>query len=319
MATINGVLGPIETEDLGFTLMHEHVLVANTAMRQAFSRWVNVEETIRFATEEVKAAADRGVKTIVDLTPINLGRDIHVIRAVAEAAEMQMIAATGLYYHEEPWMNGWEVDRLVEFLIEDIEKGIQGTDIRAGIIKCATDHDGVTPANEKLLRVAARLHRATGVPISTHTDVSIGAGMAQQDIFEDEGVDLSRVVIGHCGDSEDLDYLESILKRGSVIGMDRFGIDMMLPTDKRVATVAALCERGWGGRMVLSHDACCHLDFMPKDQLDEVMRPSNPNWNFRHVPDDVVPALRKAGVSEEDLRLLTVGNPRRVFEQQGSY
>ncbi len=319
MPTVEGVLGPIDTDELGFTLMHEHILVANSAMRQAFARWVDVDEVVRFATEEARAAAERGVKTMVDLTPINLGRDIHVIREVAERAELQIIAATGLYYHQEPWMVGWEVDRLVEFLIDDIEKGIQGTDSKAGIIKCATDHDGVTENNDKLLRVAARLHRATGVPISTHTDVAVRVGLAQQDVFEDEGVDLSRVVIGHCGDSDDLDYLESILRRGSFIGMDRFGIDTVLSTDRRIATIASLCDHGWAARMVLSHDACCHLDFMPKDVLDGGMRVQLPNWNFRHIPDDVIPALRKAGTREEDLRRLTVDNPRSVFATQGSY
>jgi phosphotriesterase-related protein len=318
MAKINGVLGPIDTGDLGFTLMHEHILIANSAMRQAFAGWVDVDDVVRFATEEAKAAGSRGVRTIVDLTPINLGRDVHVIREVAERARMQVVVATGLYFHEEPWMGGWEPDRIVEFLIQDVEKGIQGTDIKAGIIKCATDQ-AVTTINEKLLRVAARLHRATGIPISTHTDASAGVGPGQQDVFEDEGVDLSRVVIGHCGDSDDLDYLESVLRRGSFIGMDRFGLDGVLSTDKRISTIAKLCERGWAERMVLSHDACCHLDFMPKDVFDGVMRPRVPNWNFRHIPDDVVPALRKAGVDEADLRRLTVENPRSIFEKQGSY
>ncbi len=318
MAKINGVLGPIDTGDLGFTLMHEHILIANSAMRQAFAGWVDVDDVVRFATEEAKAAGSRGVRTIVDLTPINLGRDIHVIREVAERARVQIVAATGLYYHEEPWMGGWEPDRIVEFLIRDVEKGIQGTDIKAGIIKCATDQ-AVTTINEKLLRVAARLHRATGIPISTHTDASAGVGPGQQDVFEDEGVDLSRVVIGHCGDSDDLDYLESVLRRGSFIGMDRFGLEGILSTDKRISTIAMLCERGWAERMVLSHDACCHMDFMPKDVFDAVMRPRVPNWNFRHIPDDVVPALRKAGVDEADLRRLTVENPRSIFEKQGSY
>ena len=215
-------------------------------------------------------------------------------------------------------MGGWEPVRIVEFLIQDVEKGIQGTDIKAGIIKCATDQ-AITTINEKLLRVAARLHRATGIPISTHTDASAGVGPGQQDVFEDEGVDLSRVVIGHCGDSDDLDYLESVLRRGSFIGMDRFGLEGILSTDKRISTIAMLCERGWAERMVLSHDACCHMDFMPKDVFDAVMRPRVPNWNFRHIPDDVVPALRKAGVDEADLRRLTVENPRSIFEKQGSY
>jgi phosphotriesterase-related protein len=315
MATVPGVLGPIDTHDLGFTLMHEHILVANWAMRQAFPGWLDRDAHVRFAAGEVLAAKERGVRTIVDLTPINLGRDIDVIREVAERAEMQVIAATGLYWTEEPWLQGWEADRLVEWLLRDLTHGIQGTGVRAGIIKCATDHLGVTPLNQKLLQVAARLHRATGVPVSTHTSVAHRTGLAQQDVFEAEGVDLRRVVIGHCGDTEDADHLEEILRRGSTIGMDRFGVDVILPTEKRVATIAELCRRGWAGSLVLSHDACCHIDWFPK----EMIRTIAPRWNFRHIPDDVIPALRKAGVAEEHVRQMTVENPRRIFEMQGAY
>jgi phosphotriesterase-related protein len=312
MATVNGVLGPIDTAELGFTLMHEHILVCNWNMRTAFAGWYDREQHVAFAVAEVQAAKERGVGTIVDLTPVNLGRDIEVIREVAEKCEMQIIAATGFYWFEEPWLQGWEIDRLVEFLLEDVEKGIQGTASRAGIIKCATDHLGVTPTNEKLLRVAARLQRATGLPISTHTSVRHRVGPVQQDVFEDEGVDLSRVVIGHCGDTDDLAHLEEILGRGSFIGMDRFGLEMLLSTVKRVSTVARLCERGRADRMVLSHDACCHIDWF------DPRFPRPPHWNFRHIPDDVVPALRKEGVGEEQLRALTVDNPRRIFAAAGA-
>jgi len=255
------------------------------------------------------------VKTIVDLTPINLGRDIDVIREVAEKAEMQIVAATGLYWTDEPWLMGWDPDRLVDLLLEDVEKGIQGTDARAGIIKCATDHPGVTPTNEKLLRMTARLHRATGVPISTHTSVKHHVGPMQQDVFEEEGVDLTRVVIGHCGDTEDVAHLEKILGRGSAIGMDRFGVEVLLSTEKRVSTVAELCRRGRTEQMVLSHDACCHFDFVPAD----LMLGQSPKWNFRHIPEDVIPALAAEGVSEDQIRTMTVDNPRRIFERQGGY
>lgn len=315
MAAINGVLGAIDPSDLGFTLMHEHVLVANHSMRKAFPDWIDREERVAFAVGEIQAAKELGVRTIVDLTPINLGRDIEIIREVAEKAEVQMIAATGFYWHEEPWFIGWEADRLVEWLLRDIEHGIEGTDVKAGIVKCATDAPGITDLNRKLLTVAARLHCASGVPISTHTDVQNRSGLAQQDIFEEEGVDLSRVVIGHCGDSEDLDYLEAILKRGSFIGMDRFGLNQLLSFEKRVETVAELCRRGYSERMVVSHDACCGIDWFPGMDLSEAM----PEWNFRHLCNDVIPALRKKGVTEEEILDLTVANPRRVFEKQGAY
>ena len=315
MATIPGVLGPIDTAQLGFTLMHEHVLIANWAMRQSFPDYVDVPRFVEGAAAELRAAREHGVRTLVDLTPINLGRDIEVIRAVAERSGVQVIAATGFYWTEEPWMEAWDHDTLLRYLIRDLTQGIQGTGIRAGIIKCATDRHGVTDLNRKILEISARAHRRTGVPISTHTSVAHQTGLAQQDVFEKEGVDLSRVVIGHCGDSVDLDYLEKILRRGSTIGMDRFGIDVILPTKQRVDTIVELCKRGWAGQMVLSHDASCHIDWFPRD----VIRKAVPNWNFLHISDDVVPALREGGVTEAQIRQMTVDNPRRVFERQGAY
>ncbi|MGH7858298.1 MAG: phosphotriesterase family protein, partial [Candidatus Binatia bacterium] len=168
MAKVNGVLGPIDTADLGFTLMHEHVAIANWNFRQAFGkRWFDRDAHVEVAVGEARAAKERGVQTIVDLTPINLGRDIELIREVAEKSGIQIIAATGLYWTEDPMFQGWEADRLVDFLIPDVTEGIEGTSARAGVIKCATDHLGVTELNKKLLQVAARLHRKTGVPIST--------------------------------------------------------------------------------------------------------------------------------------------------------
>jgi len=315
MTTVPGVLGPIDTAELGFTLMHEHILIANPAMRKAFPDWIDPEAHVEKATAEVLAAKQRGVRTIVDLTPINLGRDLGIIREVAAQAEMQVIAATGLYWAEEPWLVSWPPDALVDWLLRDLVEGIEGSNVRAGIIKCATDHLGVTEINEKLLQVAARLHRKSGAPISTHTSVEQRVGPKQQDVFEREGVDLSRVVIGHCGDSQDLAYLESILARGSFIGMDRFGVDLILPTKQRVETIVELCQRGYAGQMVLSHDACCHIDWFPGIDLATVA----PHWNFRHVSDDVLPALREAGVPEADITKMTVENPRRIFEGQGAY
>ena len=197
----------------------------------------------------------------------------------------------------------------------DLTGGIQGTEGKAAILKCATDEPGVTPGVEKVLRAVARAHRRTGAPISTHTHPATRRGLEQQTIFEEEGVDLSRVVIGHSDDTEDIEYLQELMKRGSYLGMDRFGIDPILPTEKRVATVARLCELGFAGQMVLSHDASCYLDWYPP----ELMKTAAPNWQFRLISEDVLPALRAAGVSDEQIKQMTVDNPRRIFEQSAAY
>jgi phosphotriesterase-related protein len=309
MTQINSVLGTVDTTELGFTLMHEHILFATCAMVHAFDDWIDRDAVVDAAVRELQAAKQRGVNAIVDATPINGGRDIHVIREVAARAEVHIIAATGLYWFDEPWLAGWEVDRIAEFMIRDVEGGIQGTDSRAGIIKAATDQPGVTPLNRKGLQIAARVHLATGVPIITHTSAARRTGLAQQDVFEEEGVDLGRVVIGHCGDTDDVAYLEEILERGSFIAMDRFGLEGILPDEKRVDTVAQLCCRGWADRMVLSHDHCCAIDWSPAG----LERPFTADQKFCHIPDAVIPALRQASVGDEQIEAMTVRNPARVF------
>src|SRR5262249_51636468 len=123
------------------------------------------------------------------------------------------------------------------------------TGVKAAIIKCATDTQGVTPVIENILRASARAQKATGVPISTHTWAGGRTGEAQQAIFAQEGVDLRRVIIGHSGDSDDLGYLRGLMERGSTIGMDRFGLEHFLPTAKRVEVLARLCAEGYAGKM----------------------------------------------------------------------
>ena len=140
-------------------------------------------------------------------------------------------------------------------------------------------------------------------------------GIEQQDIFESEGVDLSRVVIGHSGDTTDIDYLEELMARGSYIGMDRFGINVYLPFEDRVATVATLCERGHADQMVLSHDASCYIDWLPQDLIPVML----PNWHFLHISTDVLPAMRARGVSDDQINTMLVANPRRILDHGTGY
>jgi phosphotriesterase-related protein len=271
------------------------------------------------AQEKLRALAATEVSTIVDLTVLGLGRNIPRLQRVAGDIPLHIVVATGLYAYTDDelprYFRNRDADALAELFVGDITGGIQGTNVKAGILKCATDSEGVTPGVEKVLRAVARAHRRTGVPISTHTHAPTKRGSEQQDIFAREGVDLGRVIIGHSGDSEDIAYLESLMKRGSYIGMDRFGVDIYLTTEKRVATIAKLCELGYAGQMVLAHDASCLIDWFP----EEALRAAVPNWHFLHITNDVLPALRAAGVSDEQIRQMTVDNPRRIFEQQGAY
>jgi phosphotriesterase-related protein len=316
MPIVNTVSGPVDTADLGFTLMHEHIIVHSPGVKENFPIF-DREAEIEKAADKLKDVQTRGVKTMVDLTPGDW-RDIPFVKEVVKRSGMQVIVATGIYW-EVPHYFSAESGRSIEFIADlfarDITEGIMDTGVKAAIIKCATDEPGVTPSVERILRAAAKAHRATGVPISTHTHPASGVGLNQQDVFESEGVDLSRVVIGHSGDTEDTNYLKKICDRGSFIGMDRFGIDIYLPTPQRVATVKKMCDMGYAEQMVLSHDASCHFGWADPNLIPKIV----PNWHFNYIPDDILPALRGAGVTDEQVTTMTVDNPRRIFERQGAY
>jgi phosphotriesterase-related protein len=203
--------------------------------------------------------------------------------------------------------------------LRDIRDGIQGTGVKAAIIKCATDKAGVTPTIERILRATAAAHRESGAPIVTHTDAASRVGLDQQRIFREEGVDLSRVVIGHSGDSDDFDYLQRLLDAGSFIGADRFGLEMgTLPgLEKRCRIVATLVERGYAGQILLSHDSSVFTDWWPEGYgADQAWRAG---WNLELIPKTVVPMLRAMGVSESAVTAMLVDNPRRLLSNNLPY
>lgn len=322
---MNTARGAIDTADLGVTLMHEHVFIMTTEiMLNHPDAWGDEDKRVADAIARLNELKSRGVDTIVDLTVIGLGRYLPRIARIAAATELNIVVATGLYtYNDVPMffhyqgpgtpLGGPEI--MTEMFVRDIEHGFADTGIKAAILKCATDEPGVTPGVERVLRAVAAAHRQTGVPISTHTHAGTRRGLEQQRIFAEEGVDLSRVVIGHSGDTTDLDYLEQLIGNGSYIGMDRFGVDAYLPFEDRVDTVAKLCARGHADRMVLSHDASCYFDALPEATLPVAL----PNWHYLHIHNDVIPALKQRGVTDEQLTTMLVDNPRRIFEAQGGY
>ena len=316
MPTVDTVTGAVDVTALGFTLMHEHVFVLTEGVNANFPHLWDREARMKQAVADLSEAKAHGVSTMVDLTVLGLGRDVAFVREAARQSGMQIIAATGLYtYDEVPrYFELRDIDHMVDLFVRDIEVGIQGTDIKAAILKCATDEKGVTDGVEKVLRAVARAHRRTGVPISTHTHAASEQGLNQQRIFAEEGIDLHRVVIGHSGDTEDITYLEKLIAAGSYIGMDRFGLHQFMPTERRVATIATLCERGHAGHIVLSHDAMCYIDWFPEE-----MRAQFPDFNYLHIPDVAIPALRAAGVSDEHIRAMTIDNPRTIFATRGAY
>jgi phosphotriesterase-related protein len=322
--TIETVRGPIEGSALGTTLMHEHVFVLNREIMENYPGYWDEEHRVEDAVAKLNQLKEAGVDTIVDPTVIGLGRYIPRVQRIAAQTDLNIVAATGLYtYNEVPFyfssrgpgtlLDGAEP--MIEMFVTDITEGIAGTGVKAGILKCATEEAGLTPGVERVLRAVAQAHRQTGAPITTHTHAATRRGLDQQRVFTEEGVDLTRVVIGHSGDTTDLGYLEELITNGSYVGMDRFGVDVYLPFEDRVATVVALCEAGHADRVVLSQDASCFIDW-----FDEAIIPlAVPNWHYLHISHDVLPALREKGVTDDQIEQMLVGNPRAILENRGAY
>lgn len=320
MALVNTVRGPIDTSQLGFTLMHEHIVLQSTGLKENWPEAFDRDRAVRLSVQRLQEARSAGVDTIVDLTTMDNGRDIPLIAEIVQQVEIQVIVATGLWRLIPRFFSDKSPDVAASLFVRDITEGMQGTTIKASIIKNASDDRTVAGPQDLAFRAAARAHRQTGAPISTHTDTANQSGLDQQRVYAEEGVDLTRVIIGHSGDTEDLDYLKRLLDRGSYLGMDRFGLDKfgpmkLLETPARVRIVAELCKQGYADRLVLSHDACGFPDGRDPDWQAQTW----PDWRYTHVPNEVVPALREAGVSQAQIDKMTRDNPRAIFERQGAY
>ncbi|MGM7698445.1 phosphotriesterase family protein [Microbacterium sp. A84] len=311
--------GSVSADELGMTLIHEHIFVTDPELdlNMPHPEW-DEQAMIERAVELLSELYEQGVRTVVDLTVIGLGRDVRRVAKVAARVPVQIVAATGCYAAEvlPPFfrLNGPGLvvdgpDPLVDLFIGDIEQGIAGTSVRAGMIKIASDAAGLTPDATRVFAAAAAAHLRTGVPITTHSHAASRGGSAQQDALERLGVPLDRVVIGHSGDSTDISYLRGLADRGSFLGFDRFGMEHVARDADRVRMLLQLLDAGYAGRIVLSHDAAVFSRVTPPSWRAAHV----PSWHMSHLFDTVLPQLRAAGVDDATLQQLMVLNPRRVL------
>jgi phosphotriesterase-related protein len=322
MATIETLDGPLDTSELGTVLMHEHIFNITAEIQIAhpgYNGW-DPDVHVPKAQEELRGVKEAGIDTIVELSPIGLGRSLDLIRRAADGTGLNVILATGLYTYDvlpRPWhfsgpgtlLDGDEpLDALMR---SDLTDGIEHSGVKPGILKCAIDAAGLTDHVERVVRSVCRIHKETGAAVCIHTHAPEERGLDALRVLDEEGVDPARVMLAHCGDSTDLDYLEKLAASGALLGMDRFGLDILLPFEDRVNTVVAMCERGHADKMILSQDANCFSDWFPPGLNAEV----TPNWHFLHVVNDVVPALLERGVTQDQVDQMLRGNPRDYFER----
>ena len=323
--TVQTVREPIETSALGRTYLHEHIFVLSADVQQNYpDEWGDEETRVADAVQKLSALAAQGVRTIVDPTVVGLGRYIPRIQRIAEQLpDLNIVVATGCYtyddvpfffHHRGPALNaitGAEVpDPMVDMFVGDIEDGIAGTGVKAALLKCAIDAHGLTPGVDRVMRAVARAHQRTGTPITVHTHPGSHTALEVKRVLcDEEGVDPRRVVLGHSGDTTDVDHLTELAEAGFVLGMDRFGINLDTTFEARADTVVEMCRRGYADQMVLSQDASCYIDWIDPGVMSMMTQ-----WHYLHIEDDVLPYLREKGVTEEQVTTMLVDVPRRYFE-----
>ncbi|MDA0271077.1 MAG: hypothetical protein DWG83_01470 [Chloroflexi bacterium] len=309
--TVNTIHGPIEVADLGRTLSHEHLTNGVSGMERLPGFMDTPErrqEMVDRCVEALARVRRSGIDSIIDLTPFDLGRQLWLFEAVAEChAEhgVNVVPATGVYRWVPPVYFTWDADEVADYFVRDIEEGIEGTGIRAGIIKLAWDlearlTEGRNPPRaqlEKMARGAARAAKAAGVPISCHTLATDQLGTPLLDIFEDEGLDLRAVTIGHSNDTDDMTYLTGLAARGATVGLDRFFSTDPAYVEQRSKIALGLVQAGYAEQVCLGHDAS-PAGFWGRWNPDR--RPDL--WTL--VPEHEVPWLLAHGATDDHIDAL---------------
>lgn len=310
MGIVQTVTGPVDATDLGVVLSHEHVQLNTLGLRENYpDATIPRHEVVEICVAVLTRLKRSGVDTLVDHTTFEVGRDMDLLREVSERSGLKIVASTGIIVQIPRWFHKHAIDDIAALFIKELRAGVADTGLRTGIIKCALDKGGLPDPTERVLRACARAHVATGIPISTHSWAGGYTGDTLQSLFREERVDLTKVIIGHCGDTEDLDYLHRLMAAGSYLGMDRFGCEDYLPDAQRIAVVVRLCAEGHADRLMLSHDTNCWSDRdinLPEDKL-------RANWNYFHLHETIIPAMRAGGVTGEQIGLMTGGNFARLF------
>ncbi|MFC1978202.1 phosphotriesterase [Chloroflexota bacterium] len=311
MTTINSVLGPLDTANLGFTLMHEHLLVTSAGIPQNYPGLLRagfMDSLPNFMDRIVKAltqAKEEGIDTIVDATTLDLGRDVTVLAEASRLTGVNIIATSGWYVDMPDYLADVSADQFAQEFIRETQVGIAGTDIKAGILKQASDIEGVTPGGATILRAVARAHLQTNAPIMLHSYSPGQVGRQQLAILKEEGVDLRRVKVDHSNDTTDVEYLAWLLEQGCYLGLDRYPGRYPSPP-ARTRTMKALIDAGYANRLLPSHD--WPLVYVTEEVERERRNP------FLYVKKVVFAQLREMGVPEATLNSLCVDNPRNFFE-----
>ncbi len=319
---VNTVSGPIASEKLGWTLVHEHFYFAYPGW-QADASMVpyDCQALLRAGLEMCQTLKSAGIQTIIDATPNDTGgREPQLFKELSSRSGINIICTTGLYtesrgaptYWQVKMAYGADIARMMsELFITELTKGIGNSGVKAGVIKVASSAT-LTEYEKEVHKAAVMAQKATGAPIITHTDGL--SGVEQAEFLLTQGANPRKVLIGHVTNSEEIDYHRAILKRGVCICFDRLGLvsPFTAPDEINVRNIATLVREGYVDRIMLSHDV---VNFWLGRTAGDVSpaRRAEPLRSVDHICRNVVPALKAQGVSDEEIMTMMVENPKRLL------
>jgi phosphotriesterase-related protein len=319
MTTVATVRGPVDLDDLGPALMHEHVFILEPEALENYghvwgpSYW-DEEARVADAIGKLRAVRAAGIHTVVDPTAPGLGRYIPRIQRVNAEVDLHIVVATGVYaFLELPNFLGYRsTEAIAELFVRELREGIDDTGVKAAFLKCCVEQHGLIGDVPRILAAVALAALETGAPVMVHTNAAERTGLPALEVLTGAGVDPERIVIAHAGDSNDLEYLRTLADTGATLGFDRFNIPHFNPDARRIETLVTLLAEGYGDRIHLSHDAACFHDFMVGDPAFADERP-----DYLHLSRTIVPALLDAGVAQEQVDEMMIANARRMFQPPG--
>ena len=301
---IRTVRGDIAASELGITYPHEHILTAPPANVDDPDFVMDSEDV---AVEELQAFYTAGGRAIVEMSPRDYGRNPAGLRRVSERSGVHIICTSG--WHKEKFCRPWVVDRDVDDLaaeiVRDIEEGIDGTGVRAGLIKAGSSLDRITPVEEKVFRAAARAHRATGALISTHTEAGT-MGLEQVALLQSEGVSPDRILIGHVDRKLDPDYHHALAATGATLGYDQLSKEKYYPDAARITLISELIAAGYGAQITLAGDLARRSYW-----------PSYGRWGgpgLTYILWRFVPWLQSEGVTLDAIDQILTKTPARLLQ-----
>lgn len=261
--TIKTVLGDAELTGGCCTLAHEHICCYSEFLRMMSGGYIDMRALEESAVSVLSGLKKtRGLELFVDCTPVNIGRNVELLRAVAEKSGVMIACSTGFYYQDEPVLEGTEPRRLAEYMIEDAKS------INAALIKAAVEKAEITPFNRKLLEATAMAQRALNLPIVLHTNAGNQNGRESVRLLMEGGVPAQKICVAHLSDTQDDAYIRSFAEMGCYVALDRlYGSTEEAYIEEKCRQIMALCDAGFEKQILLSHDDSLFNGFLAEPRI----------------------------------------------------